>query len=86
MPLTDQTVVVLGATGVVGSGIVAHALNNKATVIAVSRSDTKLAALETDVSDIATGTLVGVVADFASEQPRAATPSTPLSTVDRSIT
>lgn len=72
MSLANKVVVVLGATGNVGSGIAANALLQGAKVVAVSRSAEKLEKLKQVISKhhpaANVANLVGVVGDFNSEQ------------------
>jgi meso-butanediol dehydrogenase/(S,S)-butanediol dehydrogenase/diacetyl reductase len=65
MPSSKQVVVVLGATGVVGSGAVKRYLGEGATVVAVSRSAQKLEALKTR---LAAPQLLTAVGDFTSDE------------------
>ncbi|MDP5306281.1 SDR family NAD(P)-dependent oxidoreductase [Paracoccus spongiarum] len=59
--MKDLTTLVLGGTGDVGEGIVRSFLKHGASVIASSRTQTKLDALRDYVGDIATGTLKGAM-------------------------
>ncbi len=64
MRSNKQVVVVLGATGVVGSGAVRRYLGEGATVVAVSRSAPKLEALK---KRLAAPHLLSAVGDFTSD-------------------
>jgi len=63
----DKTVVVLGATGVVGSGVVRKYLDAGATVVGVSRSGSNLERLKQQIGVSDSEPFVGVVGDFVSE-------------------
>lgn len=67
MPLANQTVVIAGVTGVVGSGIVRQCLNANATVIAVSRSAANLDTLRSTVNIETNETFIGLIGEFATE-------------------
>ena len=63
----DKTVVVLGATGVVGSGVVRKYLDAGATVVGVSRSGSNLERLKQQIGISDSEPFVGVVGDFVTE-------------------
>lgn len=73
MLANNQVVVVLGATGVVGSGAVRKFLDAGATVVGVSRSAQKLAELKTLLELGADAPFHAVVGDFTDEASAAAT-------------
>ena len=63
----DKTVVVLGATGVVGSGVVRKYLDAGATVVGVSRSGSNLERLKQQIGVSDSEPFMGVVGDFVTE-------------------
>ena len=63
----DKTVVVLGATGVVGSGVVRKYLDAGATVVGVSRNGSNLERLKQQIGISDREPFVGVVGDFVTE-------------------
>jgi NAD(P)-dependent dehydrogenase (short-subunit alcohol dehydrogenase family) len=66
--LSGKVCCVFGATGIIGSGAVHNFLQQGATVVAVSRTETKLKALLDKFPDqSASGTLLGVVGSFNSK-------------------
>lgn len=67
MSIEHQTVVILGATGVVGSGVVRAYLNQGATVVGVSRSADKLNQLKQQLDIKDSEPFLGVVGDFTDE-------------------
>jgi NAD(P)-dependent dehydrogenase (short-subunit alcohol dehydrogenase family) len=67
MSFDEKRVVVLGATGAVGSGVVRRYLDAGATVVGVSRSEANLEALKKTVGIRAGEPFLPVVGDFHSE-------------------
>lgn len=67
MTQVGKTVVVVGASGVVGSGIVRRYLDTGARVVGVSRSEGNLAKLRKTMSIGSGEAFFGVVADFSDE-------------------
>jgi short-subunit dehydrogenase len=67
MAAANKNVVVLGATGNVGQGIVFKFLAEGATVVAVSRSQDKLAALRKILAGSKLENLHDIVGDFSTE-------------------
>ena len=67
MSFAHQTVVVIGATGVVGGGIVRTYLDAGATVVGVSRSAANLQKLKQQMSITADEPFCGVVTSFKDE-------------------
>jgi NAD(P)-dependent dehydrogenase (short-subunit alcohol dehydrogenase family) len=63
----NQSVVVIGASGVVGSGVVRRYLDAGATVVGVSRSASKLKQLEQQMKIQASEAFLPVVGDFKDE-------------------
>jgi NAD(P)-dependent dehydrogenase (short-subunit alcohol dehydrogenase family) len=72
MSFKDQTVVIVGATGVVGSGVTRKYLDAGARVIGVSRSGDRLDALAETMAIKSGDAFVPVVASFATEDDAAA--------------
>jgi NAD(P)-dependent dehydrogenase (short-subunit alcohol dehydrogenase family) len=67
MSFKNQSVVVIGATGVVGSGVVRKYLDAGATVVGVSRSAAKLEQLKQQMKVQASEPFLPVVGDFKDE-------------------
>lgn len=67
MSFSNQVVVVIGATGVVGSGVVRKYLDAGATVVGVSRSEENLTKLKTLLNIGDNEPFHGVVGDFKDE-------------------
>jgi NAD(P)-dependent dehydrogenase (short-subunit alcohol dehydrogenase family) len=67
MSHATKTVVVIGASGVVGSGVVRRYLDGGARVLGVSRSEDRLAALRETMHIDPASAFRGVVADFGDE-------------------
>ena len=67
MSFANKTVVVLGATGVIGSGAVRKYLDAGATVVGVSRSAQNLDALRERIGIGQSESFLGVVGDFVRE-------------------
>jgi len=67
MSFANKSVVVLGATGVVGSGVVRKYLDAGATVVAVSRSAANLERLKQTINVTGSEPFLPVVGDFVSE-------------------
>jgi NAD(P)-dependent dehydrogenase (short-subunit alcohol dehydrogenase family) len=68
MSLQGKTIVIAGATGVVGSGIVRRALDAGATVVGISRSADKLKQLRSTLGIGPSEPFVEAVGDFNSEE------------------
>ena len=68
MNFMNKTVAVIGATGVVGSGIVRRYMDVGATVICVSRRQENLTKLRAELAPDGGKSLVEVVADFNDEE------------------
>ncbi len=68
MSLQGKTMVIAGATGIVGSGIVRRALDAGATVVGISRSADKLKQLRSTIGIGASEPFVEVIGDFNSEE------------------
>ncbi|MBI4821475.1 MAG: SDR family oxidoreductase [Deltaproteobacteria bacterium] len=64
MSFEDKVVVVLGATGIIGSGVVRSYLDTKATVVGVSRSGKRLDTLREQMSIRDDEPFLSVVGDF----------------------
>lgn len=73
MSFQNQIVVVLGATGVVGSGVVRAYLEAGATVVGVSRSAEKLERLKAQLSLEEEASFLAVIGDFVDEPSAQAT-------------
>jgi NAD(P)-dependent dehydrogenase (short-subunit alcohol dehydrogenase family) len=73
MSFDEKRVVVLGATGVVGSGVVRKYLDAGATVVGVSRSEENLEQLRKTVGIRAGEAFLPVVGDFHTEDAASAT-------------
>lgn len=67
MSLQGKTIVIAGATGVVGSGVVRHALDAGATVVGISRSADKLGQLRSTIGIGPSEPFREVIGDFNSE-------------------
>jgi NAD(P)-dependent dehydrogenase (short-subunit alcohol dehydrogenase family) len=82
MAFKGKTVVIIGASGVVGSGIVRRYLDAGARVVGVSRSDGNLARLRKTMGIAAGEDFRGVVGDFRDESTAGATRSSITSALD----
>lgn len=68
MSFTGKVVLVIGATGTVGSGVVRKFLDAGATVLAMSRSGAKIEKLKQDISIADSEPFLSVAGDFQDEE------------------